>query len=65
MRGAPLVVGTLNINGLHRKKTDLGVLLQQTRCDVMALQEMLLRSSDWQLRLPGYHCFSAMGDLTA
>lgn len=64
-RGAPLVVGTLNINGLQRKKTDLRVLLQQTRCDVMALQETLLRSSDWQLRLPGYHCFTAMGDLTA
>ena len=64
-RGAPLVVGTLNINGLQRKKTDLRVLLQQTKCDVMALQETLLRSSDWQLRLPGYHCFTAMGDLTA
>lgn len=64
-RGAPLVVVTLNINGLHRKKTDLRVLLQQTRCDIMALQETLLRSSDWQLCLPGYHCFTAMGDLTA
>ena len=63
--GAPLVVGTLNINGLQRKKTDLRVLLQQTRCDVMALQETLLRSFDWQLRLPGYHCLTAMGDLTA
>ena len=59
------MVGTLNINGLQHKKTDLRVLLQQTKCDVMALQETLLRSSDWQLRLPGYHCFTAMGDLTA
>jgi hypothetical protein len=32
-------VGTLNINGLQRKKTDLRFLLQQTRCDVMAVQE--------------------------
>ena len=63
--GAPLVVGTLNINGLQRKKTDLRFLLQQTRCDVMAVQETLLRSTDWQLRLPGYHCLTAMGDLTA
>ena len=61
----PLVVGTFNINGVHRKKVDLRRLLQATRCDVMALQETLLRASDWQLRIPGYHCFTAMGDLTA
>ena len=59
------MVGTLNINGLQRKKTDLRVLLQHTRCDVMALQETLLRSFDWQLRLPGYHCLTSMGNLTA
>jgi hypothetical protein len=64
-RPVPLVVGTLNINGLRNKKTYLRVLLQQTHCDVMALQETLLRSSDWQLRLPGYHCFAAMGDRVA
>ena len=63
--GAPLVVGTPNINGLHCKKSNLRILLQQTRCDIMALQETLLRSSDWQLCLPGYHCFTAMGDLSA
>ena len=65
--GAPLVVGTLNINGLQWwKKTDLQFLLQQTLCDVssMAVQETLNQSTDWQLRLPGYHCLTAMGDLT-
>ena len=63
--GVPLVVGTFNINGVQCKQTDLRLLLQQTQCDVMALQETLLRATDWQLRVPGYHCFAAMGDLTA
>jgi len=65
MAGMPLAVGTLNINGVQRKQADLRLLLQQNHLDVMALQETLLRASDWQLRVPGYHCFTAMGDRMA
>ena len=31
----------------------------------MGLQETLLKSSDWQFRLPGFHCFTAMEDRQA
>lgn len=60
----PLTVGTLNISGVQKKKTDLLLLLEETQCDCLGLQETLLRASDWQLRVPGYHCFTAMGDMT-
>jgi hypothetical protein len=52
--GVPLVVGTFNINGVQRKQTDLRLLLQQTQCDVMALQETLLRATDWQKKLNSF-----------
>jgi RNase P protein component len=64
-RPGPLRVVTYNINGVARKRTDLRVFLEQTRCDVLGLQETLLRATDWHLRIPNYHCFTAMGDLTA
>ena len=63
--GVPLVIGTFNINGVQHIQTNLRLLLQQTQCDVMALQETQLRATDWQLCVPGYHCFTAMGDLPA
>ena len=61
----PLLVGTLNVNGVRKKKADIRVLLEDTGCDVLGLQETLQRASDWQLRFPGYHCLSSMGDMTA
>ena len=60
-----LRVATYNINSVARKRADLRYFLQETRCDVLGLQETLLRSTDWHLRLPQYTCFTAMGDLTA
>lgn len=64
-QGVDIVVGTLNINGVMRKRTDLRVLLEESRCDIMGLQETLLRASDWNLRVPGYRCLVAMGDQIA
>ena len=59
----PLVVGTININGVQQKQANLRLLLKQNHFDMMELQETLLRAS--QLRVPGYHCFTEMGDLMA
>ena len=58
---APLRPGTLNINGVRTKQTDLWHLLRSNRLDVLALQETKLKVTDWDLRIPNYVCFSAMG----
>ena len=60
-----LRVATYNINGVATKRTELRVFLEQTKCDVLGLQETLLRATDWHLRIPQYTCYTAMGDLTA
>jgi hypothetical protein len=58
---APLRPGTLNINGVRAKQTDLWHLLRSNCLDVLALQETRLKATDWDLRIPNYVCFSAMG----
>ena len=60
--GSPLRVGTFNINGVMKKRADLRLLLEETGCEVMGLQETLLRASDWNLRLPGFRCLTSLGD---
>lgn len=64
-RSGGLRVCSYNINGIARKRTELAYFLQNTHCDVVGLQETLLRSTDWHLRIPQFTCFTAMGDLTA
>ena len=56
---------TYNINGVANKRTELRHFLERTECDVLGLQETLLKATDWHLRFPQYSCFTAMGDLTA
>lgn len=41
-----LRVHTYNINGVAKKRVELRVFLEQTRCDVLGPQETLLRSTD-------------------
>lgn len=56
---------TYNINGVANKRTELRHFLEHTKCDVLGLQETLLKATDWHLRFPQFLCFTAMGDLTA
>ena len=58
----PLLVATYNINGLKRKKMEVRTFLQDVRCDVLGLQETLIRASDWHLRVPGYRCVASTGN---
>ncbi|GBG35229.1 Hypothetical Protein FCC1311_114522, partial [Hondaea fermentalgiana] len=44
-----------NINGLRRKREDLASLLQTTVPHVAALQETLLRATDWRTRASKYN----------
>lgn len=60
-----LKVATYNINGVCTKQFDLQCFLQSTKCDVVALQETLLRETDWIIRMPGYQCVQRPGDFTA
>ena len=60
--GPSLVVGTLNINGLLSKKTDLRLMLEEMGCDIMGVQETLLRSTDFTFKMPGYNCLTVLGD---
>lgn len=55
-------VGTLNINGIREKKTDLQFYLEERGIQCLALQETLLRATDWKVRIPGYHCFTMCGE---
>jgi exonuclease III len=64
-RQGSLRVISYNINGVAQKRTELRVFLEQTQCDVLGLQETLLRATDWHLRIPQYTCYTAMGDLMA
>ena len=64
-QSSSLKVGSLNINGVNRKRSDLRYFLERTQVDVLGIQETLLRSTDWYLRFPGYKCYTAMGETTA
>jgi hypothetical protein len=61
----PLRPGTLNINGVRTKQTDLWHLLWTERLDVLALQETLLKATDWDLHVPDFLCLSALGTTAA
>lgn len=52
---------TYNINGLRKKRPDLKFLLEETGLECLALQETLLRPTDWSLTIPNYHCFNIVG----
>jgi len=62
---APLRPGMLNINGVRTKQTNLWHLLWSECLDVLALQETLLKATDWDLHVPDYLCLSALGTTTA
>jgi exonuclease III len=50
---------------VRSKQTDLWELLRSQRLDVLALQETLLRATDWDLSVRDYLCFSALGHTAA
>lgn len=64
-------VGTLNINGVRKKGHEVQFLCEkeQLGCQALqgsqALQETLLRSTDPNLRVPGYRTFSVCGEHVA
>lgn len=58
-------VGTLNIKGARSKKYELRNLLERYSIDCLALQETLIRATDWNLNVAGYHYFSVCGDNVA
>ena len=53
--------GTYNINGVRAKKPHLQRLLEKHEVACLALQETLLTTQDWRLRIPGYRCFGSDG----
>jgi hypothetical protein len=61
----PFRPGTLNINGVRTKQTDLWHLLRNECLDVLALQETLLKATDWDLHVPDFLCLSALGTTAA
>lgn len=60
-----LSVGTYNVNGIKKKKRDVEYMLRREKLDVLAMQETLQRDTDWELRIPGYHCFEVAGSRQA
>jgi exonuclease III len=50
---------------VRSKQTDLWELLRSQRLDVLALQETLLKATDWDLSVRDYLCFSALGHTAA
>jgi exonuclease III len=56
---------TYNINGIKNKRFDVKCLLEETRCDVLALQETLMKATDWSLRFPGYQALVSLGTTAA
>jgi hypothetical protein len=62
---APLRPRTLNINGVRTKQTHLWHLLRSKRPDLLALQETLLKATDWDLHVPDYLCLLALGTTAA
>ncbi len=61
----PLRIATLNIHGAKKKTVDLQHLLRSKKVDAMALQETLLRSTDFGISIPHFQCFSALGHTAA
>jgi exonuclease III len=61
----PLRVMTLNIHGIKKKSVELHHLLRSQKVDVIALQETLLRSTDFGISIPSYQCFSSLGHTAA
>jgi exonuclease III len=61
----PLRVSTLNIHGAKKKTVDLHHLLRSQKLDAIALQETLLRPTDFGISIPNYQCFSALGHTAA
>ncbi|CAN0507827.1 unnamed protein product, partial [Ectocarpus sp. 12 AP-2014] len=57
-----LRIGTLNVNGVRSKKTELRHLLEKKNLDCIALQETLLSATDWALNIPGYRTFTVYGE---
>ena len=49
-----LRVGSLNIAGVASKRTELQLMCDQQKLDVIALQETNRRANHWSLTLPGY-----------
>ena len=60
--GAPLRIGTLNINGVNKKRTELSYLLRQENFSVFGLQETRQRAAHWPLRIGGYKSFVSLGE---
>lgn len=60
-----MCISTLNIQGAKKKTIDLQHLLRSQRLDIIALQETLMRSTDFGISIPDFHCFSALGHTAA
>ena len=60
--GRPLRIGTLNINGVNKKRTELRYLLRLEKIGILCMQETRQRAAHWPLRLSGYKSFVALGE---
>ena len=50
---------SINLNHLSSKKTELEQQVQKDRPDILAVQEHMRSTSDWELRISGYTVFSS------
>ena len=57
-------MGTYNVCGAKRKRRDLQYMLGEEKIDVLAVQETLLKDTDWALEIPGYFAFQVCGGQT-
>lgn len=57
-----LGVGTLNVNGVRSKGTEVRRLVEKSNIGILALQETRLKATDNELRIPGFQCISSCGE---
>lgn len=55
-------MGILNVDRIKGKKPDVQNLLVRKRTGCLVAQETVLLATEWDIRMPGYHCFSVCGE---
>ena len=60
-----LKMASYNVCGIREKKEELRYFLRKEGVELVALQETLLKQSDWRMSLPGYHCFDVPAEANA
>lgn len=59
-----LKVGTLNVNGAARNREMIRYVLTETGIHILALQETLVKATDWMFKIPNFQTFNVFGQHT-